>query len=92
MVSVTVRIRGQVQGVGFRYWLRQEARRAGVDGWVRNISNGTVEAFFAGNPEPVDAIVAKCRIGPAGANVIGVDINKAEDEPGSGFRIRRRAT
>jgi len=57
-VRVRARIRGRVQGVWFRGATAEEARRQGVDGWVRNCADGAVEAVFEGRPESVDAVVA----------------------------------
>jgi acylphosphatase len=92
---VTVRIRrrviarGRVQGVFFRGATEEEARARGVDGWVRNRRDGSVEAAFEGPPEAVEALVAWCRTGPRGAHVDAVEV---EDEPVDGkrgFEIRR---
>jgi acylphosphatase len=59
---VRVTIRGRVQGVGYRYWLEQQAR--GLEGWVRNRRDGSVEALFAGPADAVSAMIASCRRGP----------------------------
>jgi len=66
---VAVLISGSVQGVGFRVFVQRAAERHGVSGFVRNRTNGDVEALFAGTIEAVDALVAACRSGPAGARV-----------------------
>ncbi|MHA1559374.1 MAG: acylphosphatase [Alphaproteobacteria bacterium] len=91
MVFVSVIIRGRVQGVGYRYWLRQEAKRRNVNGWVRNLRDGTVEAYFAGDSRRVADILAVCRRGPAEAQIDGIDVSETADEGGSGFRVRRDA-
>src|SRR3954469_15243978 len=66
-------IRGAVQGVGFRYWTRRTATARGLQGWVRNRRDGSVEAVFAG-PEPAVAeMIALCRRGPDAARVDSVD-------------------
>ena len=69
-----LRIRGVVQGVGFRYSLQREAIRLGLSGWVRNRRDGTVEAVVAGPASAVDALVAWSRHGPPSARVDGVDV------------------
>ena len=66
-------IRGRVQGVGYRAWTEYTARDHGLEGWVRNRRDGSVEAVFAGPSEAVDAMVAACRRGPPGARVDAVD-------------------
>jgi|SRR5580698_707349 acylphosphatase len=68
---VRVTIRGRVQGVGYRYWLEQQAR--GLEGWVRNRRDGSVEALFAGPADAVSAMIASCRRGPGSARVDAVD-------------------
>lgn len=89
MVFVSVIIRGRVQGVGYRYWLRQQANRVGVRGWVRNLDDGAVEAYLAGASERVDDLLALCWQGPAGARIDGIDVRETTNEDVSGFRIRR---
>jgi acylphosphatase len=69
---VRVTIRGRVQGVGYRYWLEQQAIARGLEGWVRNRRDGSVEALFAGPTDAVSAMIASCRRGPGSARVDGV--------------------
>src|SRR4051812_21840642 len=68
-----VTIRGRVQGVGFRYWTRRAATARGLEGWVRNRRDGSVEAVFSGPEETVADMIELCRRGPAGARVDKVD-------------------
>ena len=70
--QVRVVISGRVQGVWFRGWTIQEASARGLDGWVRNRRDGTVEAVFAGEEAVVDDMVAACRRGPPAARVVDV--------------------
>jgi acylphosphatase len=69
-----VLIRGQVQGVGFRAWLRHHAELNGLEGWVRNRRDGAVEALLSGPDSLVDAMLKACRQGPAGSHVQSVDM------------------
>ena len=62
-------VEGFVQGVGYRDFARRAALRLGVSGWVRNRSDGTVEALIAGAPADVEAMLAEMRRGPRGAAV-----------------------
>ena len=68
-----VMIRGRVQGVGFRAWTELTALERGLQGFVRNRRDGSVEALFAGPETAVAAMVAACRHGPRGAGVDAVD-------------------
>jgi acylphosphatase len=77
---VRVRIRGLVQGVSYRAWTADTADELCLTGWVRNLRDGSVEALFAGRPEDVEAMLARCRRGPLGARVSSLDI---EDEGGT---------
>lgn len=72
---------GRVQGVFFRAFTRDAARRHGVKGWVRNLPDGRVEAVFEGSPEAVDAVLSICREGPPLARVDRVDV---QEEPCTG--------
>lgn len=83
-----VRVSGRVQGVAFRSEALRMAERTGVDGWVRNLPGGEVEAVFEGPREAVEAAVAWCAHGPVAAVVESL---AAADEPPEGiqgFEIR----
>ena len=86
MKTLHLEIHGRVQGVFFRDSMRYEAQRLGISGWVRNRSDGTVEAAVHGDPAAVDAIVGWAHHGPQHANVERVDI---EPDDGSfiGFKV-----
>jgi len=68
-----VLIHGRVQGVGYRAWAEDMARQLGLQGWVRNRRDGTVEAVFAGPGDAVTKMIEACRQGPYGAHVTGID-------------------
>lgn len=84
--AVLVRIEGRVQGVWYRGWTVQEAIRRGLSGWVRNRSDGSVEALFSGPEAVVDAMVLACREGPPAAHVTNVTIRPADVPDHGGFR------
>ena len=88
-VRVRARIHGRVQGVWFRGATAEEARRQGVDGWVRNCAGGAVEAVFEGRPEAVAALVAFVRKGPPAARVERVELGEESPAGERGFAIRR---
>jgi acylphosphatase len=87
---VAVRIRGRVQGVGFRAFVQSEAESFHVKGWVRNRANGDVEALFAGTASAVDELIAACRRGPDHARVTDLSVDEAKPDEfarvSSGFR------
>jgi acylphosphatase len=79
-----VLISGMVQGVAFRAYTRDVARRAGVYGWVRNLRDGRVEAVFEGEEDKVNAVVDWCRKGPSLSRVEEVRVR--EDTPTGEFK------
>lgn len=82
-------VSGRVQGVWFRGSTEEEASRLGVDGFVRNLTDGRVEVLVQGSSERVERLVAWCRRGPRGARVDGVEVT--EETPSreeDGFRVR----
>jgi acylphosphatase len=83
--AVRLRITGRVQGVGYRLWATRTAAGLGLRGWVRNCSDGSVEALATGAPEAVAALVEACRQGPRGAHVSAVTVAEAEDDGSLGF-------
>jgi acylphosphatase len=76
--AVHVRIGGRVQGVGFRYFALREAQEHGVTGWVRNLSDGGVEARVEGSAEKVNAFLASLREGPRMSRVEEFDVRDVE--------------
>ncbi len=81
MKALKINVSGRVQGVWFRASARDEARRIGVTGRVRNLSDGTVEIFVQGPEEKVNRLLAWCYKGPPGAFVTGVDYNEMPVDP-----------
>lgn len=91
MITRKLRIRGRVQGVGYRDALRREAAKRGIAGWVRNRTDGSVEALLQGNAQAVDAVTAWAHSGPPAARVAEVGIEPAEtsdERPSAGFDLR----
>lgn len=87
-VRVRVVVHGRVQGVWFRDSCRERARAEQVAGWVRNRSDGAVEAEFEGPRAAVDRMVAWCREGPPRARVDRVDVTGIAPTGEAGFRVR----
>jgi acylphosphatase len=84
-----VYVTGKVQGVFFRATTRERAREHGVDGWVRNLDDGRVEAVFEGPDSEVEAMVEFCHEGSSAARVEDVDATYEPPEGEDGFQIRR---
>ena len=70
---VHIVVHGRVQGVGYRAFVEREADKRGLEGWVRNCRDGTVEALFKGEAAIVDDILTACRRGPFAARVDALD-------------------
>jgi acylphosphatase len=86
-VQRRVVVRGRVQGVFFRDTVRRQAEQRGVAGWVRNRSDGAVEAVFEGAEADVERMIELSREGPRGASVEDVEVTFEEPEGLSGFEI-----
>ena len=69
MSALHISIHGRVQAVGFRYWFKKQAEQKGLLGWVRNASDGSVEAFIQGKKEKVNELLALSWEGPDLADV-----------------------
>lgn len=79
-MAVKARISGRVQGVGYRAWTVATARRLGLKGWVRNRTDGTVEALFAGEEKIIFAMLEACMQGPPAARVNEVKHEETSEE------------
>ncbi len=90
MIAKHVIISGQVQGVGYRDWLTETARKIGLAGWVRNRRDGSVEALIAGEADAVEEVVRACRRGPRMAIVS--EIHETLAEPPTGREFNKRPT
>jgi acylphosphatase len=91
MPSFHLEVRGRVQGVGYRWYVREKARELRVAGWVKNKSDGNVEIVAVGDAEPLDSFRSAVVRGPSGARVEKVvDLAPIPtDSVGSSFDIVR---
>lgn len=80
-------ITGRVQGVGYRAWTADTARRHGLTGWVRNRRDGSVEALFQGEDEAIGAMLADCRNGPPSALVTDVEVTDSTEPASTTFSV-----
>ncbi|MFC7027798.1 acylphosphatase [Halomicroarcula sp. GCM10025324] len=81
-------VSGRVQGVYYRATTRETARERGVDGWVKNLDDGRVEAVFEGEEAAVEAMVEFCHEGSERAEVTDVDVTYRDPEGLDGFEVR----
>ena len=89
-IRAHVFVTGKVQGVFFRATTRSEAKNQNVFGWVRNVSDGRVEAVFEGKRENVEQMIEFCRIGPRAAHVSRTDVRWAKySGEFSDFKIKK---
>jgi len=88
-MQVNVVIKGTVQGVFYRKWTVGAAQKLGLNGWVRNLQDGSVEAVFSGPSSAVDDIIQQCHSGPSKAKVSSVDVSKWDHEVPHGFEKRK---
>jgi acylphosphatase len=86
--AATLRIRGRVQGVGYRWWAVGQAERLGLCGWARNRRDGSVEILAIGEPAAIDALERAAAEGPAAAYVAAVSREPAQDDGSQGFDQR----
>ena len=83
-----VRVIGNVQGVFFRAWTRDEAQRLGVSGWIRNASDGSIKAHVEGSEAGVEQLISRMREGPPGATVEDVQVQETAFESLDRFEVR----
>lgn len=81
-------MRGRVQGVGFRYFVEHSANGLGLTGWVRNLDDGDVEVYAAGNTDQLSELAGLLRKGPRWAEVRAVEESEAPLEQHHGFSVR----
>ena len=78
-------VTGRVQGVWYRGWTVDQAKALGLDGWVRNQSDGSVEILVSGPDAAIDELVRRCHRGPSAARVERVDVEETNAAPPPGF-------
>ena len=83
-------VHGRVQGVGYRYFVLEQAAALDLNGWTRNLPDGTVEVLAQGREEALQALLVALQRGPTGGHVDRVDSHLRQvTEPCRGFRITR---
>ena len=87
MITVHVRISGRVQGVFYRAFAQERARALGVNGFVRNIPGGGVEAMLEGERKQVGELLKAMKSGPTGAIILGMEFSELESKGYEDFEI-----
>lgn len=90
-MAFLITVMGRVQGVGFRAYVREHATALGVDGWIRNRRDGSVEIVAIGEPELIDKLIQEASTGPRLAKVEETTMRGAEDDGTVGFHERPTA-
>ena len=88
-IARSIKVTGRVQGVSFRAWMVDQAERLGVNGWVRNCPDGSVEAHIEGNDSAVNWLIDVTGDGPPSARVANVRVGDAAAEGLTSFEVRR---
>lgn len=88
MMSVHVRVSGRVQGVYYRAYTRDRAKSLGINGWVRNIPGGGVEAVLEGERRQVGELLKAMKSGPSGSVVLGMELSEIEVKGYNDFEIK----
>lgn len=83
-----LRVHGRVQGVWYRGWTAGQAGALGLDGWVRNRRDGTVEILLSGAGASVEELIRRCHDGPSAARVERVEVTESDETPPAGFAQR----
>lgn len=81
-------VHGRVQGVWYRGWAADQAEELGLDGWVRNRRDGTVEVLVSGADDAVAELIARCNRGPPAAQVERIEEQETDETPAPGFAQR----
>ena len=89
--TVRLAIQGRVQGVSYRWWMVGEATQRGLNGWVRNRRDGSVEVLVSGPIATVDELIEACRQGPPAARVTDIEIVAEEGAVTGGFEQKPTA-
>ena len=85
--SVRIYIQGTVQGIFFRTFVKENAERHNVKGFVRNLEDGRIEVFLEGNTEDVDKMIELCKVGPKHSEIKKVDVREERFQDFKTFKI-----
>ena len=87
-IARRIRVRGRVQGVGFRTWAEGYAQSLDLSGWVRNRLDGSLELLLIGPSDRVEAMIDACARGPGAATVNDVEVESALGIAADGFTVK----
>lgn len=88
MICVHVRVSGRVQGVFYRAFTKERSKELAINGWVRNIPGGGVEAVLEGERQKVGELLKLMKTGPAGSMILGMELSELECKGYEDFEIR----
>ncbi|MGE3063574.1 MAG: acylphosphatase [bacterium] len=88
MKSKKIIVKGRVQGIGYRYFVRDEAGKIGIKGWVKNLSNGNVLILAQGEKTDVDDFIERVKVGNVYARIDEIEIRDAGEEDLIDFQIK----
>lgn len=80
MKTVHITIHGRVHGVGFRQFVKSNAQKLGIVGWVQNNDDRTVEAMLQGEEKNIKKLIEQCHVGPMLADIRKVDVSQMEEQ------------
>ncbi len=89
MKTVNLRITGRVQGVWYRAWTRDTATELGLNGWVRNRMDGSVEAVVQGDDAAINQLIEKCWDGSPASKVHDIKVTSSDETVDAGFKQER---
>lgn len=88
MIARRIIVRGRVQGVFYRNWTVGKARELGINGWVRNRADESVEILACGEAKALEALIDACRSGPPAARVTDVQVRESSEPCPEGFETK----
>ncbi len=87
-IAIEIKVYGRVQGVGYRYFIKQKAEEIGIKGWVKNKADGSVEILAQGEPEKIENFINYCERGTSYSSVEHVNTQEVPLSENNSFKIK----